>query len=54
MAMNLRDFGLLFAICLIWAGSNVLSKVVVGDWQIPPLYFAAVLAKVVSLPVFSA
>lgn len=45
--MNLRDFGLLFAICLIWAGSNVLSKVVVGDWQIPPLYFAAVRFAVV-------
>ncbi len=40
--MNLRDFALLVSICLVWGLSNVLSKVVVGTWQIPPLFFAAV------------
>jgi len=39
--MRLRDFALLVAICLTWGSSNVLSKVVVGHWHIPPLFFAA-------------
>lgn len=40
--MNLRDFLLLVGICLIWATNNVVSKVVVSDWQVPPLLYAAV------------
>ena len=51
--MNLRDFALLVSICLVWGLSNVLSKVVVGTWQIPPLFFAAVrfgLVLLVTLP----
>lgn len=40
--MNLRDFLLLVGICLIWATNNVVSKVVVSDWQVPPLFYAAV------------
>ncbi len=51
--MNLRDFALLVSVCLIWGFSNVLSKVVVSDWQIPPLFFAAVrfaLVLLVTLP----
>ena len=40
--MSVRDFLLLLAICLVWGLSNVVSKLVVGDWGIPPLYFAAV------------
>ncbi|MEO6216983.1 MAG: DMT family transporter [Sphingomonas sp.] len=39
--MRLRDFALLVAICLTWGSSNVLSKIVVGEWHIPPLFFAA-------------
>jgi drug/metabolite transporter (DMT)-like permease len=39
--MRLRDFALLVAICLTWGSSNVLSKIVVGAWHIPPLFFAA-------------
>ena len=39
--MRLRDFALLVAICLTWGFSNVLSKIVVGEWHIPPLFFAA-------------
>jgi O-acetylserine/cysteine efflux transporter len=51
--MNLRDFALLVSVCLIWGLSNVLSKVVVGSWQIPPLFFAAArfgLVLLVTLP----
>jgi O-acetylserine/cysteine efflux transporter len=40
--VNLRDFLLLVGICLIWATNNVVSKVVVSDWQVPPLFYAAV------------
>ena len=39
--MRPRDFLLLVAICLIWGLSNVVSKVVVGHWHIPPLFYAA-------------
>lgn len=39
--MSLRDFLLLVGICLIWAANNVVSKVVVSDWQVPPLLYAA-------------
>ncbi|MFM2302106.1 MAG: hypothetical protein RLZZ84_1842 [Pseudomonadota bacterium] len=47
--MKLRDFLLLVGICLIWGMSNVLSKVVVGTWHVPPLYFAAVRFGIVVL-----
>lgn len=45
--MSLRDFALLVGICLVWAFSNVLSKIVVGDWQVPPLGYAAIRFAVV-------
>ena len=38
---------LLVLICLVWGYSNVLSKVVVSTWAIPPLFFAAVRFAVV-------
>lgn len=39
--MRFRDFLLLVFVCLTWGFSNVLSKVVVGTWHVPPLFFAA-------------
>ena len=39
--MSVRDFLLLVTICVVWGFSNVVSKIVVGDWQVPPLFFAA-------------
>ena len=51
--MSLRDFILLVGICLVWALSNVLSKIVVGQWHVPPLAFAALrflLVALVTLP----
>lgn len=39
--MRPRDFLLLVAICLTWGFSNVVSKIVVGHWHVPPLFFAA-------------
>ena len=51
--MRGRDFALLMLVCIIWAYSNVLSKIVVSDWQVPPLLFAAArfaVVAVVTLP----
>ena len=45
--MKVRDFLLLVLVCLVWGYSNVLSKIVVGTWGIPPLFFAAVRFAVV-------
>jgi drug/metabolite transporter (DMT)-like permease len=51
--MSLRDFGVLILICLIWAGNNIISKIVVAHWGVPPLFYAAVrfgLVALVTLP----
>jgi drug/metabolite transporter (DMT)-like permease len=40
--VSLRDFLLLVGVCLIWATNNIVSKVVVSDWEVPPLFYAAV------------
>ena len=40
--MALRDFLLLVAVCLLWAANNIVSKLVVDDLAIPPLFYAAV------------
>jgi O-acetylserine/cysteine efflux transporter len=42
-----RDFLILLLVCLAWGYSNVLSKIVVGQWHVPPLFFAAVRFAVV-------
>jgi drug/metabolite transporter (DMT)-like permease len=47
--MTLRDFNILVAICLVWAVNNVLSKLVVDTWQVPPLFYAALRFAVVLL-----
>lgn len=46
--MTLRDFLLLVAICLIWSVNNVVSKLVVGMWHVPPLFYAAVRFAIVA------
>lgn len=47
--MSLRDFVILVGICLIWAANNVVSKLVVGIWQVPPLFYAALRFAIVAL-----
>ena len=39
--MPARDFALLVAVCLMWAGSNVVSKIVISHYGAPPLFYAA-------------
>jgi drug/metabolite transporter (DMT)-like permease len=51
--MTLRDFALLVLICLVWASNNIISKIVVAHWGVPPLFYAAVrfaLVCLVTLP----
>lgn len=45
--MRPRDFALMVLICLCWAINNVSSKIVVADWHIPPIFFAALRFAVV-------
>ena len=40
--MTFRDFLLLFGVCLVWGLNLVLTRWVVADMQVPPLFFAAV------------
>ena len=40
--MSLRDFGLLFLICFIWGVNLVMTRWVVSDFSVPPLFFAAI------------
>ena len=47
--MRARDFLILVLVCLAWGYSNVLSKIVVGQWHVPPLFFAAIRFVVVVL-----
>lgn len=47
--MNPRDFLLFVLICLVWASNNVLSKVLVSHWQVPPLFYTALRFGIVLL-----
>lgn len=47
--MALRDFALIVLVCLIWASNNIISKFVVADLAVPPLFYAAVRFALVAL-----
>jgi drug/metabolite transporter (DMT)-like permease len=47
--MSLRDLALLVAICLVWAGNSVMSKILITQYGAPPLFYAAVRFGVVTL-----
>ena len=47
--MALRDFALIVLVCLIWATNNIISKYVVADLAVPPLFYAAVRFALVAL-----
>lgn len=49
--MTLRDFALLVFVCLVWATNNIVSKIVVAHWGVPPLFYATVRFAVVALAV---
>jgi drug/metabolite transporter (DMT)-like permease len=39
--MALRDLAVLIGICLVWAGNSVVSKVLISQYGVPPLFYAA-------------
>lgn len=45
--MPLRDIALLVLLCLIWAANVLVSRVVVTDLAVPPLWYAALRSVVV-------
>lgn len=47
--MSLRDFLILIAVCLAWALNNIVSKVVVSTWHVPPLMYGALRFAIVAL-----
>jgi len=47
--MALRDFGLLMAMCMVWAVNNIVSKYVVSTLETPPLFYAAARFAIVAL-----
>ena len=40
--MGFRDFSLLFCVCLVWGLNIVVTRWVVSDMDVPPLFFAAI------------
>lgn len=46
--MALRDFFILMAMCLIWASNNIVSKIVVSDMHVAPLFYAAIRFAIVA------
>lgn len=47
--MSLRDFLILIAVCLAWALNNIVSKVVVSTWHVPPLMYGALRFAIVAV-----
>ena len=47
--MPLRSFLLLSAICLVWACNTIVSKLVLGGMEVPPLWYAALRSLIVLL-----
>jgi drug/metabolite transporter (DMT)-like permease len=47
--MRPRHFLLMVLICLVWASNNVLSKVLVSHWHVPPLFYTALRFAIVAV-----
>jgi drug/metabolite transporter (DMT)-like permease len=50
--MSLRDFGLLAAICMVWACNTVVSSLVIAHWGVPPLIYALIRFAIVTAVTF--
>lgn len=50
--MAVRDFALLTLVCLVWALNTIISKYVVSDLAVPPLFYAALRFMIVLALVF--
>ncbi len=49
--MSLRDFSLFVLVCLVWAMNMIAAKVLVGQYHVPPLFFAAARSALIALAV---
>ena len=49
--MPLRDFVLFVVICLVWSLNSIVAKVVVTDFEVPPLFFATLRSATIALAV---
>jgi drug/metabolite transporter (DMT)-like permease len=47
--MPARDFLLLVVICLVWAGNNIVSKIIITHYGAPPLFYATARFALVTL-----
>lgn len=45
--MSVRDFALVTLICVIWGMNNVISKIIVSELGVPPLFYAVARAAVI-------
>jgi drug/metabolite transporter (DMT)-like permease len=50
--MTIRDFALMVAVCLAWALNSIVSKLIVTDYAVAPMFYAAARFTVVTLAVF--
>jgi O-acetylserine/cysteine efflux transporter len=50
--MSARDFSVFVVLCTVWALNTVMVKVVVTDWDVPPLFFAMLRSAAIALAVF--
>ncbi len=49
--MRLRHLALMVLICAVWGMNNVVSKVVVSDFAVPPLFYAVARSAVILVAV---
>src|SRR5436190_1111425 len=47
--MTVRDFALMVAACLAWALNTIVSKLIVSDYAVAPMFYAAARYSVVTL-----
>lgn len=47
--MKPRHFLLMVLICIVWASNNVLSKVLISHWHVPPLFYTSIRFAIVAL-----
>jgi len=50
--MQLRDLLVMVAICLVWALNSIVSKIVVSDFGVPPLFYGAMRCALITLAVW--
>lgn len=47
--MSLRDFAIMAGVCFLWALNTIFSKIAIGGFGVPPLFFGAIRFAVVAL-----